>query len=165
MQRTFTKIWENLSCRGEAWGIQKSGRRGFQERATPMLTRVGYRRSRGRSVHKEGSPPCVPRSFSAPFHSLDHSFSTSKPEATGSYAPSSWLAFTERLFVAAANARTCCMLGARFSLLEKSKGFCCRAYLYSGEPVSREGVERKVSEIHVRYVWISHVIKIEFLYS
>jgi len=85
VQRIFSKIWENLSCRREARGIQKSGRgRGPRERATPML--IKSRRSRDRDRCTKRGPPSVPPSFS-PFHSLDHSFGTGKPGATGSYAP------------------------------------------------------------------------------
>lgn len=96
-----------------------------------MVPRIRqYRRGRGRAVHKEGSPWC-PSFLLPPFHSLGHSFfSTGKPEATGSYAPSSWLAFAERLFVATDDVPgTLHALGARFPLLEKFRGFA-RAFSF-----------------------------------
>lgn len=87
------------------------------------------RRGKGygqRSDAQRGVPSDIPLSLLASLHSLGHSFFSTggKPEATGSYAPSSQLAFTERLFVAdvyVVRAR-----GEGFPLLEKFRGFCRR---------------------------------------
>lgn len=95
------------------------------------------------------SPPLSPLLLLASLHSLGHSFFSTggKAEATGSYAPSSWLAFTERLFVADVP-DVYAVLRARgegFPLLEKFGGLSARIPC-SGEQVSAERVNLRESE-------------------
>lgn len=130
-------------------GIQKSGGGGLQEFATPMLTRVGYWRSRGRSVHKEGSPESLPPSFSTPFHSLDHSFSTGKLEATGSYAPS--LARVHRAAFCCCCQCTGCTLHARGEVLvfrKIQRILLPRTYLCPAESQFRERVSKESWDVY-----------------
>jgi len=164
-EQVFSKIWENLFPTTETRGTK-------EERRGVRVLRQWCRHRRQGPVHKEGSlslsPPALPSShllasslsLSLSFslaRSHGHSFlSSGKPEATGSYAPSSWLAFTASGFllplpVYRGTAR--CTLGARFPLLEKFRGFCrrehARVFLPRGEADPRKDVERvETNELH-----------------
>lgn len=108
------------------------------------------------SIEEAGAEQCTKRGPSfllPPFHSLGHSFfSTSKPEATGSYAPSSWFAFTEGLFVATDDVPGMLhTLGARFPLLEKFRGFARASSLRRLLTFMHRHCENSIYEYKLKY--------------
>lgn len=114
-----------------------------------------YRRGTGRAAHKEGSPPDTPPSFLlTSLHSLGHSFFSTggKPEATGSYAPSSWLAFTERLFVACCR---CIRSGREVSAFRKIQRFLLAGISASGSK-SCKRMSKGLRRINLRESENSH---------